>query len=347
MRVLSAAGERPQVLMITNMWPHEGHSGYGIFVARQIESVRALGVDCEVEFVKGYRSRWAYLRGSIRMILLNLSRRRPLLVHAHGGETALVARWFARGPVVTSYCGDDLLGTPQANGAITPSSRIRRAVLRRHARLMTRTITKSAEMQAVLGSAARRNLVLPNGVDRDLFHPRPVGEARRELGWSGEDRIVLFAANPEVERKRYWLAEAACREAERSLGPIRLEVGWGIPPADMPKLMAAADCLLLTSAHEGSPNVVKEAVSCNLPVVSVRVGDVAEVLEEVRPSWICDPDPRELGAALAECLSDPRRSDGRDRTAWLGQERIATRLLGLYSELVPELARGPSEPGGC
>jgi glycosyltransferase involved in cell wall biosynthesis len=340
MRVRSATGARPEVLMVTNMWPRDGHAGYGIFVCRQIESLRELGLDCEVIFVEGYRTRWAYLRESLRMLRLNFSSHRPLLVHAHGGETALVARWYIRGPVVTSYCGDDLLGTPQANGSITLASRVRRTLLRAHARLMARTVTKSAEMESALHpSARRRNLVVPNGVDRSIFHPRPAEEARRRLGWPAEDRIVLFAADPAVERKRYWLAEAACQEAERELGPIRLEVAWGTPPAEMPLLMAGADCLLLTSAIEGSPNVVKEAVACDVPVISTDVGDVAEILRDVDPSWVCAPEPALLAGALVECLKQRRRSDGWERTAWLGQERIAERLLDLYAELIPGLTR--------
>jgi teichuronic acid biosynthesis glycosyltransferase TuaC len=346
MRVLSSEKANPDVLMVTNMWPHDDHPGYGIFVFRQIESLRALGLDCEVIFVEGHRRRWAYVRESLRVLRLNFSSRRPRLVHAHGGETALVARWYVRGPVVVSYCGDDLLGTPRTDGSITLASRVRRTLLRAHAWLMTRTITKSAEMESVLHTSARgRNLVVPNGVDRSIFHPHSREEARRQLDWPAEDRIVLFAADPAVERKRYWLAEAACREAERTLGSIRLEVAWGTPPADMPMLMDGADCLLLTSAIEGSPNVVKEAVACDLPVVSTDVGDVAEILEDIDPSWVRASEPGALADALVECLTARRRSNGWERSAWLGQERIAERLLDLYAELVPGLAaRRPQTP---
>jgi glycosyltransferase involved in cell wall biosynthesis len=320
------------------MWPHEGHPGYGIFVFRQIESLRSLGLDCEVVFVEGYRTRWAYIREALRMLWLSRSPCRPRLVHAHGGETALVARCCMGAPVVVSYCGDDLLGTPRAGGSISRASRIRRTVLRAHARLMSRTITKSAEMERALPLAARRrNLVLPNGVDRLLFHPRSHEQSRRQLGWAGDEHVVLFAADPAVERKRYWLAEQACRQAEQTLGRVRLEVAWGIVPDEMPILMAGADCLLLTSAIEGSPNVVKEAVACNLPVVCTDVGDVREILSDIEPSWVCAADPAALASALVDCFTPKRRSNGWERSGWLDQELIARRLLGAYAELVPGL----------
>jgi glycosyltransferase involved in cell wall biosynthesis len=327
------------VLIVTNMWPHSAHPAYGIFIKRQVDSLEALGLECEVLFVEGYRSRWAYTGAALKLLRLNFSRRRPVLVHGHGGETALVVRWYVRGAVVASYCGDDLLGTPRADGTLTRGSRLRRFVLRRQARMMSATVTKSAEMAAALPRAVRRrNLVVPNGVDRNLFRPLPQDEARRELGWPSAERVVLFAADPKVERKRFWLADAACREAERATGPIRLEVAWGVAPAEMPRVMAAADCLLLTSAIEGSPNVVKEAVTCGLPVVATDVGDVAEVLSGVDPSWVCAAEPRPLAEALARCLSERERSNGWEQSAWLGEDEIATRLVALYDRIAPGFA---------
>ena len=223
------------MLIVTNMWPHEENPVYGVFVSRQVESLRRLGLDCRVIFVKGHETRWAYLRVALRLLRLNFSSDHPRLVHAHGGETAPVARCFVRAPVVASYCGDDLLGTPGADGSITVVSRGRRWLLRSHARLMARTVTKSAEMERALPrSVRRRNRVVPNGVDRSTFHPLSIDEARQRLGWPTTERIVLFGADPAVERKRYRLAEAVCREAARKIGAIRLEVARGVLPADMP-----------------------------------------------------------------------------------------------------------------
>jgi glycosyltransferase involved in cell wall biosynthesis len=320
--------------MVTNMWPREQSPAYGVFVKRQVESLRSLGLRCDVMFVEGYRSRWDYARAAWYMLRLNWSPSRPSLVHGHGGEVALAVRWYLRGSVVVSYCGDDLLGTPRADGSL--GRRLRRFVLRQHAHLMSATITKSAEMETALPPATRkRNLVLPNGVDRSMFHPQPRDDARRELGWKADERVVLFAADPAVPRKRFWLAQAACKEAARRVGEIRLEVANGVSAELMPRLMAAADCLLLTSSIEGSPNVVKEAAACQLPVVATDVGDVRKVLDGVEPSWVCVGHPNDLAAALVDCLTEPRRSNGWERTEWLDARQIATRLLELYGAIAP------------
>jgi glycosyltransferase involved in cell wall biosynthesis len=105
----------------------------------------------------------------------------------------------------------------------------------------------------------------------------------------------------------------------------------------MPQIMAAADCLLLTSSIEGSPNVVKEAVTCGLPVIATDVGDVHDVLRGVTPSWICQADPEALAAALVECFSNPVRSNGWQQASWLGEPEIANRVLQLYRSVAPTL----------
>ena len=102
--------------------------------------------------------------------------------------------------------------------------------------------------------------------------------------------------------------------------------------------MAAADCLLLPSSIEGSANVVKEAMACNLPVVATDAGDVRQVLEGVEPSWVCAPSAADLGAALVDCLGEQRRSNGWERSGWLDQDEIGRRLLEYYRTLVPELS---------
>jgi len=100
----------------------------------------------------------------------------------------------------------------------------------------------------------------------------------------------------------------------------------------MPSYYRAADVLLCASKQEGSPNVVKEALASNLPVVSVPVGDVSERLEGVVPSAIVPRDPIAIAGALEIILMIGKRSNGRNHVANLALDNIAQRVLAGYRQ---------------
>jgi glycosyltransferase involved in cell wall biosynthesis len=190
----------------------------------------------------------------------------------------------------------------------------------------------------------RRDLVsvIPTGVDMTLFYPRDLQEARRELGWGQEERVVLFNAGDPI-CKRLDLARAAVQFAESLSGKIRFAALDGnVPPNYIPLMMNAADCLLLTSDWEGSPNVVKEAIACNLPVVSVDVGDVRERLERVRPSLIVPREARAIGKAISEMLRQGQRSNGRESASDLASEVVSQRIVTLYGTLQTDYLKSAS-----
>jgi teichuronic acid biosynthesis glycosyltransferase TuaC len=328
----------PDVLVITNLWPRGDDPAYGIFIKRQVDSLRDLGVRVDVLFVRGYISRWAYLVAAASLFRLSRAGRPPYrLVHAHGGETIFSALAYRRASVLLSYLGSDVLGAPKADGSFPISARIRRTLLRRSAGLVSHTITKSREMHLLLPrSLRRRNAVVPNGVDDFLFVPIPRDEARRRLGWDLDAGVALFGGNPRVPTKRFWLAEAAFAAAKARLPGLRLETLSGVEPSRVPLLMSAADCLVLPSVTEGSPNVVKEALMCNLPVIATPAGDVRDLLRDVAPSWVCEPTPEALADALVECLSEPRRSDGRSKSLHLSARSIALQVLSIYERVLPQ-----------
>ena len=244
---------------------------------------------------------------------------------------------YRRAPILLSYLGLDLLGAPHGDRSASSSfrSRINARILRRSASLMSRTITKSAEMHRTLPRACRsRDDVVPSGVDDSLFVPMPRAHARDILGWDAEARIVLFGGIPGVRGKRLWLAEAACDVAAQRLPNVQLKKLGGIDPTVVPLMMNGADCLILPSVAEGSPNVIKEALMCNLPVVSTDVGDVRSLLDGVSPSWICEGSVEALADAVCDCLLEPRRSNGRSKADRLSTRAIATRVLSIYDQML-------------
>jgi len=319
-----------KVLVVTNMWPSAERPHWGAFVKSQADSLAALGCENTLYEIRGYHSSLDYLRamGEIPRVARECG---ADVVHAHYGLSGAAAT-RVRAPLVVSFCGDDLLGRPDARGRLTLRSRALIPVSRHAARRADAVIVKSEEMRRGLVDVPEVN-VIPNGVDLGRFAPEPRAAARAVLRWPPTGHVLLFAADPHEQRKNWPLAEGT-RAALAARGlDVRLEAVYGRPQADMVRAMNAADLLLLPSFHEGSPNVVKEAMAVGLPVVAAPVGDCAERLRDVSPSWVVEPTVGAFADAAAAALADARRSNGRDVIARaLSLAAVAKQVLGVYEQ---------------
>ena len=112
---------------------------------------------------------------------------------------------------------------------------------------------------------------------------------------------------------------------------MRLHIARDVSPDEMPALMNACDLLLHTAALEGSPNAVKEALMCNLPVVATPAGDIRELLDGVDNAWVCEPDAGVLADAIARCPG--QRSNGREVATRLKASVVAERVVDIYDSV--------------
>ncbi|MFC7137879.1 glycosyltransferase [Halobaculum litoreum] len=242
------------------------------------------------------------------------------LVHANYGLTAPHAIAQIRLPVVLSLWGTDLMGE---YGWVS----------RRCARHADAVVVMSERMAAELDEPCH---VIPHGVDLELFRPLPGDWARAELGWRDDPDVnhVLFPYPPARGVKDYPRAQRVVERVDAALDEeVVLHTVTGEPHERMPVYMNAADVLLVTSKREGSPNAVKEALACDLPVVSTDVGDVPERLRGVSLSRVADTDDG-LVRGLVEALEAGERSDGRVAAEEIGLAESGERLRGVYEEVV-------------
>jgi teichuronic acid biosynthesis glycosyltransferase TuaC len=317
------------VLVVTNLWPTEADPSYGSFVKAQMESLRPLGVEFDVLFVDGRKSKWNYLRG-IFQVRRQLRTKRYDLIHAHFGLSGWVARGQWQVPVVVSFMGDDVLGRPRRSGRNTFGGHVFRISGFLLARVVASVIVKSRQMASVLRMPAAH--VIPNGVDLNLFRPIEQQQARQVLGLDAAKKYVLFPYNPGEERKRFDVVESAVTLARQRVPNLELLLARGLPQERIPLYMSAADAMVMASMSEGSPNAIKEAMAANLPVISVDVGDVAESVGAVEGCFLVPRDARDMAAKIIEVCLRGGRTHGREWIRRLTQEVIARQIVSVYEE---------------
>lgn len=301
--------------------------------------------------------------------LVALVRRRGFdLVHAHGQDAAVMARWARRLTPFRLVATRHVLAEP--GGTWRERLRARAALgALRGADAVVAVSRVAADRLLPAGVRPTRIHVIPNGVDLPRFDPGANTEAarvirRREAG-IGEPLIVLVPAVLRPGKGHDVLLEAVPRVRGRAPRVVFLLAGSG-PLAgeitarsaalgdavrmlghreDMSALMAAADVVCLPSESEALPTVLLEAAAAGRPTVATRVGGVPEVVEDGHTGVLVPPsDPEALAAALGELLETParRRELGdaalaRARRSF-GMETQARRTLELWRQVAGEEA---------
>ena len=322
-----------RVLMIVSDWPTSKLDATTHFIRRQAEFLQAAGVAVEVFPFRGHKNPLRYL-WYWALVRRRIHRARFDLIHAQFGQSGLLALPPTL-PLVVTFRGSDLLG-------IISDATGRHTLAGRALQWCNRLVARRGDALVVVAEHMRRFLppgvsatVIPSGLDLELFRPLPKAEARRRLGLPPDRRLVVFAGRPTQARKRFDLARRAVEILNRSL-LADLHIVWGIPHREVPLHLSAGDVLLFTSVQEGSPNVVKEALACNLPVVSVRVADVPELLRGVTACEVCDDErPETLAAALERVLRSGERSTGREAMQALDEHVLTARLIEVYRSVLP------------
>jgi len=250
------------------------------------------------------------------------------LIHVNSGLAAPYGLLQPGRPVVQTFWGSDLMGD-YMGGRYSD-------VCRFCARRFDASIVRNEAMRQALGTDAR---IIPAGVDMEKFKPLSKDETLAHVGWDPETKHVLFPYDPtksyskRTDRKNYDLASTvADRAADQIDDPLELQTVSGVPHDEMLYYMNAADALLLTSKLEGSPNTVKEAMACNLPVVSTDVGDVRKRLQDVSPSAVCTTET-ELVDGLVNVLEAGERSNGRVHVEAVSWDRMAENIIQVYNHV--------------
>ena len=322
-----------KVLHVVGGYPSEKNPQEGIFIKNQIDSLINEGVVCDVFVLKG-RGFLKYIKG-IYSLKKYLKYKYYDIIHAHYMYCGWTARLATKKPVIVSFMGTDVFGRSNKKGKDVLYSKIIHNVL---SNLLCSkiqfAIVKSKKLTEILKTINYK--IIPNGIDLDKF--KIINISKVDLKLNNSKKYILFSGTKKRTEKRYFLALKSVKELEKRQKNVKLITVNGLKQEEFIKYLNVVDSLLLTSQHEGSPNIVKEALACNLPVVSVAVGDVSERLEGVDNCYIVESNPKDIAEKLYEVIkSNSRSNNGRESISNLRIENVAKEIKLIYSNILLNL----------
>ena len=286
------------------------------FITDQVEALQKAGVVCEYFTVEGKGVK-GYLRNYTPM-MRKIREFQPDIIHAHYGLSGLLANLQRKVPVVTTYHGSDI-----NNPKVLRYSKVSIILSSWNIFVSNKNIQ--------LAGVKRKFSLIPCGVDTDIFKLVERKSIREKPGFRDSDRIVLFAGAFDNPVKNPELA----KEALAKVPDARLMEMKGYSRTQVAELMNAADVCLMTSHSEGSPQFIKEAMACGCPIVSVDVGDVAEILEGVEGCRIADKNAMDVALKIEQVLIENRRTNGYEKIKNSGYEAavVTEKIKNVYQNI--------------
>ncbi len=328
-------------MKVLSILPESSTPSGMIFAHRQIRSLEELGVENKFFYIPPKGTTFIKILKLIRELWEVIATYQPDLLHVHYGTAyAFFSAYSNTKPLVITFQGSDLNTLPKDSlkRTMVKKTLSNLAILR-----AGKAICVSNNLKQNFWWEKKKAIIIPAGINISEFYPMIKAEARKKLNFKEEEKIVLFNGNNPVV-KRLDLALEAIKIVQKTIPEARLEILTGIigDSGIIPILLNAVDCLLICSDNEGSPTMVKEAMACNVPIVGVDVGDVAERLREVNHSIVTGKDPLSLANAIMGIIQAGQPSTGREKLIadQLTEDLVAKRLVEVYQQVTNLMVNG-------
>ena len=297
-------------------------NGISVIVQAQGKSLQKEGVQVEYFSIigKGYIGYLSNIR-KLRKVIDEIN---PDIVHAHYSLSAFVASLAGAKPLVVSLMGSDV----KVGGLLKNFISFFQWFFSWKA-----IIVKSEDMYQSLG--IRKVVVIPNGVDLKFFYPKKETALKEDHNFPVKKLTFLFLANPSRIAKNFPLADQAFKLIQDDR--VELQIVYNIDHDGVPQVINAADVILLTSLWEGSPNIIKEAMACNKPIVSTNVGDVVWLFGDEPGYFLASFEPDDVALKILLALDFVKKNGstkGKARIVKLGldSETVAKRVVDVYKK---------------
>jgi teichuronic acid biosynthesis glycosyltransferase TuaC len=309
-----------KVLFVTNTYPCSENPGLTPCIKEQKESLEKEGISVDIIHIRGRNPILKYFGGAWSVFAETITKSYDI-VHAHYGFSGVSARFEFRAPLVVTLRGSDVY-----HQAVRTISRIGLT-------FGSKIIVMSDEMKMIIGR--QDAIVLPYGINCSLFKPIPMEKARRKLNYSPEENLILFPYDPRRKEKGFKVLRKAVLKLEKDSGQrVKIVNIYNEVHDLMPIYMNACDIMVLPSEYEGSPIAVLEAMACNLPIVSFKVGDVTKRIEDVQYCYMSERNVDDLAEKIGLAVFAKQRTNGRSLVLNLDSREVAKKLINIYKRII-------------
>lgn len=316
------------------LWPHNfdpEKENSGVFMHLLVGAFEAKDVEIQTHYLGNLRHPWSAIRAAtaVRRAALDSD-----VIHSQFGSACGLVSSACDNPKLLSIRGSDFYFLKQGPRWLRVHGKMANIMTRMSMERYDRLIVMSNRMKADVSNHVDEQKidVIPDGIDMERFRPLPRQASRAALGFPEDLRpwVLLPTLQADNPIKRPELASEAVRHLRRRLPSVEFKLVSGVNHTQMPLLINASSVVLLTSVHEGWPNVIKEALACNVPFVATDVSDLWEVAAEESSCAIAPADPRALADALFRAIQMPRSESLRGRVAHMERCLIASRIHDVY-----------------
>ncbi len=312
------------------LFVHSGNFPYGIesFIKSQGESIKDKGIELDYFPVKGKG-----LKGYLKNIkaIKNVAKEYDV-IHAHFGLIGLLCSLaYTKKPIVLSIMGSDAYGSYNINGErLFKSYSI--MFLTQLAMMSPKALIAKSKNILKYIPYKNKTQIIANGVNFSMFKPLNKELCREKLNIPQDKKVLLALANPKDPRKNFSLIEeAAKKNTDKN---FLLLNPFPIKHKDFVTYLNASDAFILASYNEGSPNVVKEAMACNIPILTTDVGDAKEIINKTKGCYLIDFDATNVVEKIKLVMSFGKRTTGRSDINHLDGEIVAQKIIDMYKSIL-------------
>lgn len=286
------------------------------YIYEQSLSLKKSGVEVDFFMIEG-KGIVGYLK-YLQPLKDSIIKNKYDIIHAYYGFCGMLSVLQRHSPVVISFLGSDI------------NERKDRFFSKAAMLLSTYNIFVEKKLAKKV-NAKKHYSIIPFGVDLNVFFPMDKNLCRRQMDLDIDSRIALFCSSASRRVKNYQLA----KNAVKLVGNINIvQLQGGYTREEINKLINACDFLLMTSLYEGSPQIIKEAMACNCPIVSTDVGDVKEMIGGIKGCFITSFKPAEVAEKIKMALEFNSKTNGREKIKQFDLDTMTEKIILIYQNII-------------